>query len=226
VLPKGQVIFLIVIKHTAVLCKWHKGLLTALEMVKWFSSSSWPIEFVREQSVLIWHTGQDFLMGSEGNCSYAIHRSESWSWSMIFCYWRQGTVLGTPHTQAANHELLKREHATQDSSLAFLGKQHFLLPPLLHPLNNRLASGTICSHFGSFQGRWHNSNINFCFITALWNAIFVPRYCKHVRENNIQFKIISLRCQITLQERDLTWSGEGLWLVWLEWDEDLRWSSS
>lgn len=69
------------------------------------------------------------------------------------------------------------------------------------------------------QGRWHNSNINFCFVTALWNAIFVPRYCKHVRENNIWLKIISIHCQITLQEKKReTLPGLGRACGWFGWN--------
>lgn len=77
-------------------CGCHRRLLRALEMGNWFAFSSRPIESVREQPVLIW---LGFPPGEWRNCSYAIHRSESWSWSRISCYWTRGTVLDAPHTQ-------------------------------------------------------------------------------------------------------------------------------
>lgn len=181
VLPKGWLISLIVTKHTAVLCKCHRRLLTVLEMVNWFSFSSRPIESVREQSVLISHRGQGFLTGKEGSCSCAIQvRKLILELDFLLLKARNspghsthsGSKIWMCHTGLESHILGKQ-------SCFFLSN---VLPPL-HPPNNSLVPGTAHSHFRSFTQSQHNRNTQFWFITAFWNAAFVTRYCKHVRES-------------------------------------------
>lgn len=82
----------------------------------------WEIDFPSVHGPLsLWGSslcsfGTGLSWGRWRSCSSAIHRSESWSWSRISCYWAQGTALDTPHAQAVN---LSYEYITQNLGLVF-----------------------------------------------------------------------------------------------------------